>query len=82
MSPAPPARPRACQHARLPGGDGPDLYEAKATTPRNRDGTTSRARRGGAWTDDGRTWRSACRLRLEPERGYDHIGFRVVAVRR
>ncbi len=40
-------------HARLPGGDDPDLSEAKATTPRNRDGTISRARRGGAWTDDG-----------------------------
>ena len=69
-------------HAKLPGGDDPDLYEAKATTPRNRDGTISRSRRGGAWTDDGWPCRSACRLRFEPERGYDHIGFRVVAVRR
>lgn len=69
-------------HATLPGGDDPDLYEARATTPRNRDGTISRARRGGAWTDDGWSCRSACRLRFEPERGYDHIGFRVVAVRR
>src|SRR4051794_22742577 len=69
-------------HAELPGGDDPDLYEARATTPRNRDGTTSRSRRGGAWTDDGWPCRSACRLRFEPERGYDHIGFRVVAVRR
>jgi formylglycine-generating enzyme required for sulfatase activity len=68
-------------HAKLPGGDDPDLYEAMATTPRNRDGTISRARRGGAWTDDGWSCRSACRLRFEPERGYDHIGFRVVAVR-
>ena len=33
-------------HAKLPGGDDPDLYEAKATTPRNR---TARSRgRGGA----------------------------------
>ncbi|MHC5540735.1 SUMF1/EgtB/PvdO family nonheme iron enzyme [Singulisphaera rosea] len=48
----------------------------------NRDGTKSRVRRGGAWSDDGWTCRSACRLRFEPERGYDHIGFRVVAVRR
>lgn len=69
-------------HATLPGGDDPDLYEAQSTTPKNRDGTTSRSRRGGAWTDDGWPCRSACRLRFEPERGYDHIGFRVVAVRK
>ncbi len=69
-------------HQTLPGGDAPDLSEAKATTPKNRAGTTSRSRRGGAWTDDGWPCRSACRLRFEPERGYDHIGFRVVAVRR
>ena len=47
----------------------------------NRDGTASRVRRGGAWTDDGWPCRSAFRLRFEPERRYDHIGFRVVAVR-
>ncbi|WP_406700689.1 formylglycine-generating enzyme family protein [Singulisphaera sp. Ch08] len=69
-------------HQRLPGGDDPDLSSASSTTPLNRDGTTSRSRRGGAWTDDGWPCRSACRLRFEPERGYDHIGFRVVAVRR
>jgi formylglycine-generating enzyme required for sulfatase activity len=48
----------------------------------NRDGTASRVRRGGAWTDDGWACRSAFRLRFEPERRYDHIGFRVVAVSR
>jgi sulfatase modifying factor 1 len=58
-------------HPKLPGGVDPDLYSAKAT---------SRVRRGGAWTDDGWPCRSAFRLRFEPERRYDHIGFRVVAV--
>ena len=43
----------------------------------------SRASAGAArWTDDGWPCRSAFRLRFEPERRYDHIGFRVVAVRR
>jgi formylglycine-generating enzyme required for sulfatase activity len=55
-------------HPALPGGVDPDLHE---TTGR------SRVRRGGGWTDDG--W--ACRLRFEPERRYDHIGFRVAIVR-
>lgn len=68
-------------HEKLPGGADPDLYDAKATTPKNRDGSTSRVRRGGAWTDEGKYCRSALRLRYEPERGYDHIGFRVVAVK-
>jgi sulfatase modifying factor 1 len=65
-------------HPRLPGGDDPDLSSVKG--PPNRDGTFSRVRRGGAWCDDGWPCRSACRLRFEPERRYDHIGFRVVAV--
>ena len=39
------------------------------------------SRRGGAWTDDGWPCRSAFRLRFEPERRYDHIGFRVVLVK-
>jgi formylglycine-generating enzyme required for sulfatase activity len=59
-------------HPRLPGGADPDLHDAPAT---------SRVRRGGAWTDDGWPCRSAFRLRFEPERRYDHIGFRVAAVR-
>ncbi len=59
-------------HPTLPGGDDPDLYSARAS---------SRVRRGGAWTDDGWPCRSAFRLRFEPERRYDHIGFRVVVVR-
>ena len=67
-------------HVKLPGGVDPDLYAAKATTPKNRNGSVSRVRRGGAWTDEGKYCRSALRLRFEPERGYDHIGFRVVAV--
>ena len=65
-------------HAKLPGGNDPDLSSVKGTM--NRDGTFSRSRRGGAWTDDGWACRSAFRLRFEPERRYDHIGFRVVAV--
>lgn len=67
-------------HSRLPGGTDPDLYAAHDSAPRNRDGSRSRVRRGGAWTDDGWPCRSAFRLRFEPERRYDHIGFRVVAV--
>lgn len=68
-------------HAKLPGGVDPDLYSAKPTAERNRTGDYSRVRRGGAWCDDGWPCRSAFRLRFEPERRYDHIGFRVVAVR-
>ena len=64
-------------HDRLPGGDDPDLSATQGT--KNRDGTYSRVRRGGAFTDDGQFCRSALRLRFEPERRYDHIGFRVVA---
>lgn len=59
-------------HSKLPGGVDPDLYLATAT---------SRVRRGGCWMDDGWPCRSAFRLRFEPERRYDHIGFRVVAVK-
>lgn len=67
-------------HAKLPGGVDPDLYAAKATALLNRTGDASRVRRGGGWGDDGWACRSAFRLRFEPERRYDHIGFRVVAV--
>ena len=69
-------------HAKLPGGVDPDLHDARSTAERNRTGDASRVRRGGGWTDDGWPCRSAFRLRFEPERRYDHIGFRVVAVRR
>src|SRR5262249_24478288 len=65
-------------HAQLPGGNDPDLSERKGTV--NGDGTFSRVRRGGGWGDDGNFCRSAFRLRFEPERRYDHIGFRVVVV--
>jgi formylglycine-generating enzyme required for sulfatase activity len=67
-------------HAELPGGTDPDLRETKGAP--NRDGTYSRVRRGGAWNDDGWACRSAFRLRYEPDRRADHIGFRVVLVRR
>ena len=68
-------------HARLPGGVDPDLYLARATATKSEHGDISRVRRGGCWADDGWACRSAFRLRFEPERRYDHIGFRVVAVR-
>jgi formylglycine-generating enzyme required for sulfatase activity len=67
-------------HARLPGGTDPDLYAAKRSATRSEHGDISRVRRGGCWADDGWPCRSAFRLRFEPERRYDHIGFRVVAV--
>jgi formylglycine-generating enzyme required for sulfatase activity len=66
-------------HRQLPGGVDPDLSATQGE--RNRDGTYSRVRRGGAWIEDGWACRSAMRLRYEPERRSDHIGFRVVAVR-
>jgi formylglycine-generating enzyme required for sulfatase activity len=66
-------------HGQLPGGVDPDLPAVKGVM--NRDGTYSRIRRGGAFVEDGWTCRSACRLRYEPERRSDHIGFRIVAVR-
>ena len=65
-------------HDRLPGGVDPDLHDRLGV--RNGDGTYSRVRRGGAWNDPGRFCRSALRLRYEPERRSDHIGFRVVVV--
>jgi formylglycine-generating enzyme required for sulfatase activity len=65
-------------HARLPGGVDPDLYLARATATRSEHGVISRVRRGGCWADEGWPCRSAFRLRFEPDRRYDHIGFRVV----
>ncbi len=65
---------------KLPGGTDPDLYDAKNTATKNRTGDLSRVRRGGCWADDGWPCRSAFRLKFEPERRYDHIGFRIVAV--
>jgi formylglycine-generating enzyme required for sulfatase activity len=65
-------------HPRLPGGVDPDLSAVKGAM--NRDGTYSRVRRGGAFNDDVMYCRSAFRLRYEPERGSDHIGFRVAAI--
>jgi len=68
-------------HARLPGGPDPDLHSANATALENRTGSLSRVRRGGCWADEGWPCRSSFRLRFEPERKHDHIGFRVVCVR-
>ena len=67
-------------HASLPGGTDPDLSGSPGV--RNRDGTYSRVRRGGAWNDDPSWCRSAQRLRYEPGRASDHIGFRVALVPR
>ena len=64
-------------HAQLPGGTDPELKQPGVM---NRDGTYSRVRKGGAWNDAPKYVRSAMRLRYEPERRSDHIGFRVVAV--
>jgi formylglycine-generating enzyme len=69
-------------HRRLPGGVDPDLHDAKSTATKSENGDISRARRGGCWADEGWPLRTAFRLRFEPERRYDHIGFRVVALRR
>lgn len=66
-------------HAELPGGEDPDLLAVQGTA--NRDGTFSRVRRGGAWIEDGWVCRSACRIRYEPDRRSDHIGFRLMAAR-
>jgi formylglycine-generating enzyme required for sulfatase activity len=63
---------RDWSHDKLPGGVDPDLHDVPSR---------SRIRRGGGWGDPGWACRSAFRLRFEPERGWDHIGFRVVAVR-
>ncbi|HUQ68187.1 MAG TPA: formylglycine-generating enzyme family protein [Planctomycetaceae bacterium] len=68
-------------HRQLPGGADPDLYLAKETATKSEHGDLSRVRRGGCWADEGWPCRSAFRLRFEPERRHDHIGFRVVAVR-
>ncbi len=68
-------------HAKLPGGTDPDLYEARSTASKSEHGDISRSRRGGCWSDDGWACRTAFRLRFEPERRYDHIGFRVLAVK-
>ena len=68
-------------HASYPGGTDPDLYDAKETAQKNRTGDCSRVRRGGCYADEGWPCRSAFRVRFEPNRHHDHIGFRVVAVR-
>jgi formylglycine-generating enzyme required for sulfatase activity len=69
-------------HKRLPGGADPDLYAAKDSATKSEHGDRSRVRRGGCWADEGWPCRSAFRLRFEPERRYDHIGFRIALVQR
>ena len=65
---------------KLPGGKDPDLSKQEGTS--NRDGTHSRSRRGSAWVDDGWVCRCAFRQKFEPERRYDHIGFRIAVVKK
>jgi formylglycine-generating enzyme required for sulfatase activity len=72
---------RDWDHHQLPGGVDPDLYAAESSAAKSKDGGISRVRRGGCWADDGWPCRSAFRLRFEPERRHEHIGFRVVVVR-
>ena len=67
-------------HRPIPGGVDPDLYAVPGAA--NRDGTSSRVRRGGAWIEPTWACRSACRLPYEPPRRSDHIGFRVFVVER
>jgi sulfatase modifying factor 1 len=64
-------------HAQLPGGTDPEMTTRGVP---NGDGSYSRVRRGGAWNDAAVYCRSAMRLRYEPERRSDHIGFRVALV--
>ncbi len=52
----------------------------ESTATRSEHGDVSRVRRGGCWADEGWPCRSAFRLRFEPERRHDHIGFRVALV--
>jgi formylglycine-generating enzyme required for sulfatase activity len=68
-------------HMDYPGGVDPDLHDAESTASPSEHGVISRSRRGGCWADVGWPLRSAFRLRFEPDRRYDHIGFRVVVVR-
>ena len=67
-------------HRQILGGVDPDRRDDPGAV--NRDGSRSRVRRGGAWPEDASFCRSAARLPYEPERGSNHIGFRVVLVRR
>jgi formylglycine-generating enzyme required for sulfatase activity len=67
--------------ARHPGGVDPDFGAAKDRAEPNKDGSFSRVRRGGCYADPGWACRSAFRLRFEPERAHDHIGFRIACVR-
>lgn len=64
----------------LPGGVDPDLYDVLGDA--NDAGSYSRSRRGGCYADPGWACRSAFRQRFEPERRHEHIGLRIVAVRR
>ena len=64
-------------HGQLPGGTDPEMTTRGVP---NGDGSYSRVRRGGAWNDPAVYCRSAMRLRYEPERRSDHIGFRVALV--
>ena len=66
---------RGCRAASIP-----TCTRREAPAPRSEHGDISRVRRGGCWADEGWPCRSAFRLRFEPERRHDHIGFRVALV--
>lgn len=67
-------------HLRNRGGVDPDLHDALELATPSQNGARSRSRRGSCWADDAWASRSAFRQRFEPERRYDHIGFRVALV--
>lgn len=67
-------------HRQILGGVDPDRRDEKGAI--NRDGSSSRVRRGGGWPEEAEFCRSAARLPFEPERSSNHIGFRVVLVQR
>ena len=69
-------------HARLPGGTDPDLYAAKATATKSEHGDILECAEAELGPTTAGPAARPFDLRFEPERRYDHIGFRVVAVRR
>jgi len=56
-----------------PGDDQPWLIPAASADE-------PRLLRGGSWSDDPRSCRSACRLRSQPDFAYSYVGFRVVCL--
>jgi formylglycine-generating enzyme required for sulfatase activity len=61
-----------------------DYYAAKSpkNDPRGPESGKERCVRGGSWGHIGRDCRSATRLRFEPNKGQNHVGFRVACTDR